>query len=508
MRPPMSVGVALVVTLLLLLGWVCGAHAAGTDGGSDEREIERFKAAIETMKIAWDPGDPRAEPERIRALSAFMTETYGGADSFGVPASLLKGNPLSRAVWDYDAVLGTKVGLVLWPANPRLIAYGISAVGTPAGLRHTSNCVMCHVAEIDGIVYFGAGSKVFDEKSLADIALKATNPVGRVLLGLTSPEREAMARVHEILSTHRHPKTNPLTRGRSTAFVRSHVELYRAAHTGRMPPADAVGRGDTKVPPLWHYAAKRPFGRWYVDGSFRGEHPMMASSMELAKGRSPSEIERVVMPTIAEQFESVIAHLRPPRYPYPIDPELAEQGRRLFYSDTIGCYKCHGTYDGDGRGRWTGRHIDVGTDGARASVVSGGFLAVFAGSPLATRGSLVGSRGYAATPLTGVWANFPYLHNGSVPTLYHLLGPAAERPRIFWTLGARHFDRDRVGQQLFPGHLDAKKVPEAALMERWGGDRDWFNATRPGCGNMGHDFWPRIATDENRRALIEYLKTL
>ena len=41
------------------------------------------------------------------------------------------------------------------------------------------------------------------------------------------------------------------------------------------------------------------------------------------------------------------------------------------------------------------------------------------------------SEGYAATPLTGVWANFPYLHNGSVPTLHDLLGPASERPKIF-----------------------------------------------------------------------------
>ena len=36
----------------------------------------------------------------------------------------------------------------------------------------------------------------------------------------------------------------------------------------------------------------------------------------------------------------------------------------------------------------------------------------------------------------------------------------------------------------------------------------WFNTERPGCSNVGHDFWSRIRTDENRRALIEYLKTL
>ena len=44
------------------------------------------------------------------------------------------------------------------------------------------------------------------------------------------------------------------------------------------------------------------------------------------------------------------------------------------------------------------------------------------------------SHAYAATPLTGVWANYPYLHNGSVPTLYHLLGPVSERPKICLTV--------------------------------------------------------------------------
>ena len=35
--------------------------------------------------------------------------------------------------------------------------------------------------------------------------------------------------------------------------------------------------------------------------------------------------------------------------------------------------------------------------------------------------------GYRARPLGGVWAQAPYLHNGSVPTLYQLLSPQAER---------------------------------------------------------------------------------
>jgi hypothetical protein len=126
-----------------------------------------------------------------------------------------------------------------------------------------------------------------------------------------------------------------------------------------------------------------------------------------------------------------------------IDRALAERGRQLFDSPEIGCSGCHGRYDGAGNVDWPGVHVDVGTDRARLDVVNDGFIAAFDSSPLAAEGSLAKSRGYAATPLTGVWANFPYLHNGSVPTLHHLLGPVAERPRIFHVQAARRFERAR-----------------------------------------------------------------
>ena len=51
---------------------------------------------------------------------------------------------------------------------------------------------------------------------------------------------------------------------------------------------------------------------------------------------------------------------------------------------------------------------------------------------------------YRARPLNGVWATAPYLHNGSVPSLYWMLKPAAERPKQF-CMGARDFDPEHVG---------------------------------------------------------------
>ena len=51
---------------------------------------------------------------------------------------------------------------------------------------------------------------------------------------------------------------------------------------------------------------------------------------------------------------------------------------------------------------------------------------------------------YRARPLDGIWATAPYLHNGSVPTLYDLLSPQDERPRSF-CIGDRQFDPVKVG---------------------------------------------------------------
>jgi processive rubber oxygenase RoxA-like protein len=140
-------------------------------------------------------------------------------------------------------------------------------------------------------------------------------------------------------------------------------------------------------------------------------------------------------------------------------------------------------------------------------VVSGEFIEAFDASPLASGGRLRKSAGYAATPLTGVWANYPYLHNGSVPTLYHLLGPASERPAIFQVTAARALDRTRLGQPIAADPAVAS-LPERELVRRFQSDRSWFFIGRPGSRNVGHDFWSRIRTDANRRALLEYLKTL
>jgi hypothetical protein len=465
-----------------------------------------FARDIRNLVHRWDPGDPTPQSQRQAALFSFVYQTYN--TSAWIPHALFEGNLMTQVVTgDIETIVRHKVGLVPWPENRFVPAHGMAPRLDASPPSWTVNCLVCHTAEIDGVPYLGAGTKVFDDKWLGESLKLLTNEKWRPILARTPAAIDVAAHANRILTSHHHHKIDSLTRARSTAFAASHVELYMRPHGGAMPREDEVGRGDVKTPPLWHTVAKMSAHRWYSDGSFRGPIPLMASSMELEKDRSFDALVEHVIPTIKQEFDSVIRHLRPPPYPYAIDRALAERGRQLFYSREIGCSGCHGRYDGQGNVEWPAVHVDVGTDRARLDVVSSGFVDAFNNSPLAAEGALVPSRGYAATPLTGVWANYPYLHNGSVPTLHHLLGPVTERPRIFSVLAARHFDRERVGQPLHDTSVHAR-LSEPELISRFGSDRNWFSIAREGCGSGGHDVWPRIRTDANRRALIEYLKTL
>jgi hypothetical protein len=97
---------------------------------------------------------------------------------------------------------------------------------------------------------------------------------------------------------------------------------------------------------------------------------------------------------------------------------------------------------------------------------------------------------YAARPLYGIWAAAPYLHNGSVPTLYHLLLPPDQRPKTF-ALGARDYDPVKLGFV-----VNTNCSSQDCLVD----------TSETGDGNGGH-IWGTDLTESDRMALLEYLKT-
>jgi hypothetical protein len=106
---------------------------------------------------------------------------------------------------------------------------------------------------------------------------------------------------------------------------------------------------------------------------------------------------------------------------------------------------------------------------------------------------------YKARPLNGIWATSPFLHNGSVLTLWELLSPYAER-RSSFRLGTREFDPVRVGYASAGGfRLDTSKAGNRNTGHLF----DVPTRANRGLGIIGRPF-----TAEERRALVEYLKTL
>ena len=124
---------------------------------------------------------------------------------------------------------------------------------------------------------------------------------------------------------------------------------------------------------------------------------------------------------------------------------------------------------------------------------------------------------YRARPLNGVWATAPYLHNGSVPSLYWMLRPASERPKQFCQ-GARDFDPRDVGFRVGGGGDSSCETGQTMFMEAESNGR-----AINGNSVLGHSFEAakeedkknykngvigRMLSDDERYDLIEYLKTL
>lgn len=122
-------------------------------------------------------------------------------------------------------------------------------------------------------------------------------------------------------------------------------------------------------------------------------------------------------------------------------------------------------------------------------------------------------RGYKPRPLAGVWATPPFLHNGSVPTIYQLLSPPETRSERF-LVGSRRYDPEHLGYD---------------VQSEGDGDGFWFDTTVSGNHNSGHAFaadpqlWQQhladpdaqplpqgvigpILSHNDKMALLEYLK--
>jgi mono/diheme cytochrome c family protein len=203
-------------------------------------------------------------------------------------------------------------------------------------------------------------------------------------------------------------------------------------------------------------------------------------------------------------FRDILAYIEsiaPPKYPFAIDRRLADAGRSVFERS---CSRCHGRY-GAGNSTWPEQIVpidEVRTDPVRLHAMTPAARAHYANSWFGDYGAAENwhdPEGYVAPPLDGVWASAPYFHNGSVPTLWHVLHPC-QRPSV-WRRTSDEYDRDRIGMTVEA--IDATPSEVRTLHER----RHYFDTSLPGKSNAGHTFPDELSPTE-RAAVLEYLKTL
>jgi len=202
-------------------------------------------------------------------------------------------------------------------------------------------------------------------------------------------------------------------------------------------------------------------------------------------------------------FEDLLAwieSLEPPRYPFPVDAERAGRGEHVYLEH---CARCHGTNGPTGTYPQVIVPLEeIGTDPARWKSltpehrrwVQESWISRFGQDPV-----LVDPAGYVAPPLDGIWASAPYFHNGSVPTLWHVLHPD-QRPPV-WKRTEDGYDQEKVGLEVTTGTSVPDDVEVPARRRRY------FDGRKPGKSTAGHRYPDALKPDE-KRDLLEYLKTL
>ncbi|MFL5348089.1 MAG: di-heme-cytochrome C peroxidase [Hyalangium sp.] len=263
----------------------------------------------------------------------------------------------------------------------------------------------------------------------------------------------------------------------------------------------------------------------------------MGQAMGLGATYDPQKGSSTLLPKEIDTLDKLAAQVKAPRWPEDvfgkIDPARSEAGRQVFQEN---CAECHVP----GSGKTMLYSLDViGTDPNRATTFDSkvqpdpsspevpysqalaSVLAKLEDKAFEDAGLSPEERQamepaspvwrttnkYAARPLNSIWATAPYLHNGSVPTLWDLLQPAGQRPTCF-QVGQRDYDPDTLGYSTSADSAgkcsSEQKACETPPSE---GFVQWFNVQCTGNSNAGHEYGTHLP-EEQKRQLLEYLKTL
>jgi mono/diheme cytochrome c family protein len=367
------------------------------------------------------------------------------------------------------------------------------------------NCAMCHTATVrenqyvKPTLYVGAPAHQFDTQGyfrflfacVSDPRFNADN-----VLAAIAPNHD-MGFIDKLLYRYiiiPQVKKGLLEFKQSMAWMdtrpdwgRGRIDPFNPAKFRYLgiPVDNTIGNSDMES--VWNMRTR--VDHHYVnhwDGLLHGTLQDVVLSSALGDSVLPKKLPLADL----KRVEEFLLDAPVPRYPFKVDQALASQGGLIYQQNCALCHAVGGTR--------TGQVVpvtEVGTDRHRldswTKQAADNYNAFGASYPWKFN-HFQKTNGYTNVLLDGIWLRAPYLHNGSVPTLTDLLEPVENRPKVFWN-GYDVYDQAKVGF-----------VTTGAEAERFGSKLD---VTAPGNSNSGH-LWGTTLTPEEKRALIEYMKTL
>jgi hypothetical protein len=356
-------------------------------------------------------------------------------------------------------------------------------------------CLQCHSQVFEDSLYVGMGNTFQDFSNLnkqynflGDVAIKAMqtfNPKGY----------EAAQPIITSFKTV-FPKMETEVQGVNAAdrlamLLVSHRDPVTLAWN-KKPILDIPNETiPTDVPAWWMLKKKNAM---FYNGFGRGDFGRFLMLSNLLTVKDTTEAREVY-----SHFGDVLAYIKSikaPKYPKPINQELAKNGETIFINN---CSKCHGTYgEKESYPNLLIPSNIIKTDSLlfKANYQNPQFIEWFNKSWYAQgdyAAKLVPANGYVAPPLDGIWATAPYLHNGSVPTIEAVLNSKI-RPAIW----SRNFKNPKYNYEKLGWEYEEEGKPNG---------KKYYNTNLLGYGNYGHYFGDKF-TDAERKALTEYLKTL
>jgi len=263
-------------------------------------------------------------------------------------------------------------------------------------------------------------------------------------------------------------------RGRVDTFNPTKFNVYHFPDDGTI--------GTTDLPQIWNQKERQDMYLHWDGNNNKLIQRNYAAAM--AVGATPKS----VLPDSFDRVTSFLESLGSPAYPFSIDQDKSNRGKSIFDGK---CASCH-AFTGEHVGQVTPVKL-VGTDPHRLDSFTKELVDKFhqqGFEPWTKLDAYRKTDGYSNTPLDGIWARGPYLHNGSVPTLWDLLQPEDTRPKSFYR-GYNVIDSTNVG--FVSTGPDAEKVGFK------------FDVNIPGNGNQGHLYGVDLDIND-KRDLIEYLK--